>query len=567
MATDKNIKITLTIDGIEKEIDNIKDLEKELDGLNDTTKEAEKQQGFFGRKTDELKEKMSEFKATLGEVGKGFKNGFKSLKTFVSGFKTAGGAVKNFGRLAKGAIAATGIGLLIVAVVSLIDYFSNLEGGAKALKKIMVSLGAIVSNTAKAFKLLITGDFAGAFNTLKDAVVEATAAVDDQFAAEKRLSELRQKTIVENAELRQEIEKQKKILEDTTLSSEKRLAALDKVTAATKQLAENQKAETEQLLAQAEAELATIDNYEEKRQKQEEIAQLNADLIDQTTTLATIEYDAAKVAREIRQAEADEKQRLADEEAARQQTLADEEAARQQKQVEDRKKLNEALAQLDVESIEDAFDRARAELDIQEQKQMEEFAMLGATEEEKARLAESFSKKRQQLAKEEADYNESITKQTQEANLQAYSSGLNAIATLVGENTAFGKAAAVAATTIDTYIGAQKAYTSQLIPGDPTSPVRAAIAAGVAVANGIANVRAILKTQTPGASSAGGSVPSVPQAQTFNPSATINTTGDAGDVQTLEQSGSQSVVKAYVVASDMTSQQEADKKINDLATL
>jgi hypothetical protein len=566
MATDKNIKITLTIDGIDKEIENVDQLEKELKDLGNETKKAGEQQGFFAKKTEELKDRMNSFKATLGEVGKGIKNGIKGLKGFVSGFKTAGGAVKNFGRLAKGAIAATGIGLLIVAVVSLIDYFKNLEGGAKTLQKIMAGLGAIVSNVAKAFSLVVKGKFSEAFDTLKNAVVEATEAVDDQFEAEKKLSQLRQRTIIENANLRKEIEKQKKILEDTTLSTEERLAALDKVTAATKQLALNQKAETEEALRAAQAELATIDNYEQKRQKQEEIAQLQADLIDQQTTLQTIEYDAARVAREIRQAEADEKQRLADEESARKQKEAEEAAALAQKKLDDQAKINEVLQQLDLEREEDAFRRAERELQIQEEKMMKEFEALGATEAEKAQLAEEFSAKRKQLAKEEADYNEALTKQTQEANLQAYSQGLGAIANLVGQNTAFGKAAAVASTTIDTYLGAQKAYTSQLVPGDPSSVVRASIAAGVAVANGIANVRSILKTQTPGGASAGGSTPSKPNIRTFDPTQTgagTPTTTEGANVVTPQQS----VVKAYVVSSDMTSQQEADKKINDLATL
>lgn len=567
MATDKNIKITLTIDGIEKEIENVDQLQSEVNKLNNTTKEAAKEQGFFARKTDELKESFGKFKATLGEVGTGIKNGVKGLKNFAKGFKTAGGAVKNFGTLAKSAIAATGIGLLVVAVVSLIDYFRNLEGGAKTLRKIMAGLGAIVTNVSKAFSLVVKGKFSEAFDTLKDAVVEATEAVDDQFEAEKRLSQLRQKTIVENANLRQEIEKQKKILEDTTLSTEERLAALDKVTAATKRLALNQKRETEEALAAAEAELVTIDNYEQKRQKQEEIAQLQADLIDQQTTLQTIEYDAAKVAREIRTAEAEEKKKLAEEEEARRVEAAEAEEAAAQKRIEDQKKINEVLQQLDVESIENAFEKARKELEIQEQKALAEFELLGATEEQKAELAAQFSKKRQDLAKEEADYNEELTKQTQEANLQAYSQGLGAIAKLVGENTAFGKAAAIAATTIDTYVGAQKAYTSQLIPGDPTSPVRAAIAAGVAVANGIANVRAILKTEAPGGGASGGSTPSVPTARSFNPAATISNPNNAGETQTFEQQGSTGVIKAYVVAEEMSSQQEANKKIDNLARL
>jgi len=81
-----------------------------------------------------------------------------------------------------------------------------------------------------------------------------------------------------------------------------------------------------------------------------------------------------------------------------------------------------------------------------------------------------------------------IDKKENEAKMQnaAMAAGLlNTVSSLVGKNTAAGKATAIAATTIDTYLGAQKAYTSQLIPGDPSSPIRAAIAAAIAVAGGI----------------------------------------------------------------------------------
>ena len=53
------------------------------------------------------------------------------------------------------------------------------------------------------------------------------------------------------------------------------------------------------------------------------------------------------------------------------------------------------------------------------------------------------------------------------------------------------KAFSVAQVGIDTYIAAQKAYSSQLVVGDPTSPIRATLAAAVAVAGGVANLTKI----------------------------------------------------------------------------
>jgi len=60
------------------------------------------------------------------------------------------------------------------------------------------------------------------------------------------------------------------------------------------------------------------------------------------------------------------------------------------------------------------------------------------------------------------------------------------------------KAASLAQTTIETYLAAQSAFASQIIPGDPTSPVRGAIAAGLAIASGLARVAVIAKTKFEG---------------------------------------------------------------------
>jgi hypothetical protein len=60
------------------------------------------------------------------------------------------------------------------------------------------------------------------------------------------------------------------------------------------------------------------------------------------------------------------------------------------------------------------------------------------------------------------------------------------------------KAASLAQTTIETYLAAQSAFASQVVPGDPTSPIRGAIAAGLAIASGLARVAVIAKTKFEG---------------------------------------------------------------------
>ena len=82
-------------------------------------------------------------------------------------------------------------------------------------------------------------------------------------------------------------------------------------------------------------------------------------------------------------------------------------------------------------------------------------------------------------------------KEAEKANeLELASQAYGNIATIFGEQTALGKAAAIAQTTIDTYKAAQSAYAA--LAGIPVvGPVLGGIAAGAAVATGLRNVQKI----------------------------------------------------------------------------
>lgn len=83
-----------------------------------------------------------------------------------------------------------------------------------------------------------------------------------------------------------------------------------------------------------------------------------------------------------------------------------------------------------------------------------------------------------------------------ENKLQLASTAFGNIAKLLGEQTAVGKVAAIAQATIDTYKGAVSAYSA--MSGIPiVGPALGAVAAGVVVASGVANVKKIASTKTP----------------------------------------------------------------------
>lgn len=184
------------------------------------------------------------------------------------------------------------------------------------------------------------------------------------------------------------------------------------------------------------------------------------------------------------------------------------------------------------------------ELQKQQEAAMAELELLHATEEEKQQLREKYAKLENEL-----------TRQTQIENAQIVTEALGSIASLIGEQTAFGKAVAIAQATIDTYVGANKALAQGGIFG--------AVAAAGVIASGIANVRNILATETPSAPSGGSGAPSTPSAPSFN---IVGAAPENQLAQTIGQQ-EQKPVKAFVVSQEVSSQQALDRNIESSASL
>jgi len=179
------------------------------------------------------------------------------------------------------------------------------------------------------------------------------------------------------------------------------------------------------------------------------------------------------------------------------------------------------------------------------------------TEEQYNDKTKKLSETRVQVDKKE--------REAKAANMQAVGNLLGNVASLLGESTAAGKAAAVAQATISTYQAAVSSYNS--LSGIPiVGPALGAVAAGVAVASGIANVNKILSVQTPGGGGGGGTAPTpaaTPQPPSFNVVGSSSTNQLA---QTIGQQ-SQTPVRSYVVASDVSTAQALDRNIITNATI
>jgi len=183
------------------------------------------------------------------------------------------------------------------------------------------------------------------------------------------------------------------------------------------------------------------------------------------------------------------------------------------------------------------------------------------SEEERTNAKNANTKARIELDKLEAE-----SKKQQLADI---GNALSQMSSLAGESTTAGKALAVASTAISTYQAAQQAYASQLIPGDPSSPIRASIFAGIAVAGGLMNVKKILAVKTPAGKGSAVSAPSI-SAGGATSAPSFNVVGNSGTNQLASSLGSaiqSNPVQAYVVASNVTTAQSLNRNIVTNATL
>jgi len=256
---------------------------------------ADEATGPFSQRIKTLKE---DFKGLFSDVKKGFVGGVNAIKGFGEALGLGTKASKG---LAVG-LAALGIPLLIAAVSALIDYFKNLEGGMKVITTVTNVLGAVVGKLTEAFGNLLSGDFSGFVDSIfgiGKAAGEAVKNTDKLFKAQKNLADLTRKFTVDNANLKKNLEEQKKILEDTTLSYDQRQKALQKINAATTQLAKNQVILNKAQLAELQLQLSLEKNYEKKRELQQQIAEAQATLIESETELNNVNYDAQRVEREL----------------------------------------------------------------------------------------------------------------------------------------------------------------------------------------------------------------------------------------------------------------------------
>jgi hypothetical protein len=136
---------------------------------------------------EELNKALADTNKTADATNETLKQGTEALDKYtggmVSAFKAVQGGLKNAIaslKTLKGAVAATGIGLLVVAAASLFSYFTKTERGAQQLRVVMGALGAVVDKLIDSVIALGEGIF-NAIQNPKQALIEFGNLLKEQL--------------------------------------------------------------------------------------------------------------------------------------------------------------------------------------------------------------------------------------------------------------------------------------------------------------------------------------------------------------------------------------------------
>jgi|TARA_R110002020_G_scaffold103083_4_gene241416 hypothetical protein len=243
----------------------------------------------------------AEVKSNVGAVGKDAASAageFRVMGVSLNGVKRgftamAVSAKASFATIKAGMI-STGLGAFVVAVGTLISYFTNTKRGADKLSQAFTAMGAVVdvlkdriSKVGEAISFLFSGEFRKAGEALKGTFAGITAEVALEVAAmvnlKKRTQELRDadmEFMVQKAKTRQEIEKARLIAEDETKSAAERLTNLKKALELEAETTIKEIALAKERMEIQKQEMALSENSAED---EEELARLKTDIIEKET--------------------------------------------------------------------------------------------------------------------------------------------------------------------------------------------------------------------------------------------------------------------------------------------
>ena len=225
--------------------------------------------------------------------------------------------------------------------------------------------------------------------------------------------------------------------------------------------------------------------------------------------------------------------------------------------LDEQKSANEQL-----NAIKDAnIARDAKDLEIRGQMASTDIAIAGNT----------YKAKKEFSDKEIAD-TEAVT-QARIISAQAIGNAMGVLSDVIGRETAAGKAMGVAQALINTYIGASEVIKQKSTLPSPFDVITKVANVATILATGFSTVRQLTKVQVPGRGAGGGgasaSMSSVSSGMAQSASPQFNVVGTSGALASQVQSvtAPQAPIKAFVVSNDVTTAQSLDRNIVKSATL
>lgn len=249
---------------------------------------------------------------------------------------------------------------------------------------------------------------------------------------------------------------------------------------------------------------------------------------------------------------------------------ANKDALAKQKEYLDKRKeqLEKALAEEKklFEQQQEVIQKGIEQVKSNDEKRLEALKAFGEKKNEE--LKKQVEQERERAAAEiEIDRLKFEQKIAQANEASAVLSGLGA---LLGKQTAAGKALGIASALINTYVGVSEALKQpSTLPSPFDYAAKAVNVAGI-LATGFKTVKAITSVKVPGGSGGGGNAPSISASgggQASAPAPSFNVVGNTGVNQIAQTLGNQQPIQAYVVGSQVTTQQALDRNLVNNATL
>jgi len=244
-----------------------------------------------------------------------------------------------------------------------------------------------------------------------------------------------------------------------------------------------------------------------------------------------------------------------------QKTKEDELQAKFDQQDKDKllKEQQEKIEQLEIDKINEelSFEEQRAIVNARQQLLLDDELL---NDKQKLELKKQFSEATKKIDEAEGDFKKKQLEETMElmGNVQA----------LVGKQTAAGKALGIATATVNTFVGVSEALKQESTLPSPFDVVAKVANVATVLASGLGAVKSITAVNIPGGyggGGGGGAVPTAPQPQ----APSFNIVGATETSQLAESIGQQTQepIQAYVVANDVTTAQSLNNNIVEGATL